>query len=368
MMAFTGRPMAYIDPPSRPAFALPVPPAGKKLISMAINESPFGCSPRAPAAAQERLKNPHRYPDPSSNELRAAIAEVHGLDAARIICGNGSEELLDVVGRMFARPGDQIIMSQSGFFQFALAATRTGATLIRAPEREYVTDIDALLGLVTAKTKIVFLAVPNNPTGIVIPVAEIKRLHAALPSHVVLVLDLAYGEYLPPADLAALMGLDGENIIQTRTFSKAYGLAALRAGWAYVPEWMTPGLNLIRGVGNVNAIAQAAGTAAVRDGGFMADVVARTAEQRAILARGLARLDLRFVDGLGNFLLTRFPQRLKVEDFIARAMTDEGIWLRPVGEPGFPNWCRIGIGTAPETALLLTVLERFLMTGRRPLK
>ena len=362
------RPRAYVDPPRRPAFALPVPPADKPLISLAINESPFGCSPRAMAAAEKRLKNPHRYPDPSSNELRAAIAEMHGLEAARIICGNGSEELLDAVGRMFARPGDQIIMSRSGFFQFAIVAERTGATLIRAPELDLVTDIDALLGLVTAKTKIVFLAVPNNPTGIVIPVAEIKRLHASLPSHIVLVLDLAYGEYLPPADLAALMALDGDNVIQTRTFSKAYGLAALRVGWAHVPEWMTPGLNLIRGVGNVNAIAQAAAAAAVRDRDFVADVVARTAEQRAILARGLARLGLHYVDGLGNFLLTRFPDGLKAEDFIAEAMAREGIWLRPVSEPGFANWSRIGIGTAPETALLLTVLERFLMTGRSPLK
>jgi histidinol-phosphate aminotransferase len=347
---------------------MPVPPEGKRLISLAINESSFGASPKAVTAARKRLENPHRYPDPSSSELRQAIAEVQGLDRERIVCGNGSEELLDVIGRMFARPGDEIIMSQSGFFQFAIVAARTGATLIRAPERQLVTDIDALLGLVTTKTKIVLIAVPNNPTGTMIPVAEIKRLHAALPSHVVLVLDLAYGEYLPPADLAALMGLAGENIIKTRTFSKAHGLAALRAGWAHVPEWMTPGLNLIRGVGNINAIAQAAAAAAVRDQDFVAQVVARTEEQRAILARGLGRLDLQFVDGLGNFLLTRFPDGQKAEDFIAHAMEVQGIWLRPVGEPGFPNWSRIGIGTAPETALLLSVLERFLMTGRGPLK
>ncbi|HLF21393.1 MAG TPA: histidinol-phosphate transaminase [Aestuariivirga sp.] len=364
----SGRPKAYIDPPRRPAFALPVPPAGKKLISLAINESPFGCSPSALAAAEARLKNPHRYPDPSSHELRAAIAEVHGFDAARIICGNGSEELLDMVGRMFARPGDEIVMSQSGFFQFALVAARTGAALVRVPERNLVTDTDALLGLVSAKTKIVFLAVPNNPTGTVIPVAEIQRLHAALSSQVVLVLDLAYGEYLPPADLAALMGLDGENVIKTRTFSKAHGLAALRVGWAQVPEWMVPGLNLIRGVGNINAVAQAAAAAAVRDEAFVAEVAERTAEQREILGRGLARLGLRYVEGLGNFLPTRFPDGLKVEDFIAEAMAAHGIWLRPVGEPGFANWSRIGIGTAAETLLLLSVLERFLMTGRRPLK
>jgi histidinol-phosphate aminotransferase len=364
----TARPHAYLDPPRRPAFAMPAPPDGKPLIGMAINESPFGCSPHALRAAQVRLKNPHRYPDPSSVNLRAAIAEVHGLDASRIVCGNGSEELLDVIARMFAREGDEIVMSQSGFFQFALVAARVGATLVRAPERDLVTVVDGLLGLVTAKTKIIFLAVPNNPTGVAVPVSEMKRLQALLPSYAVLVLDLAYGEYLPPDELAELMALDGENVILTRTFSKAYGLAALRVGWLHGPEWMIPGLNMIRGVGSVNAIAQAAAAAAVRDGDFMRGVVTRTAEQRVKLAEGLSRLGLHFVNGFGNFLLTRFPDNRKVEDFVAHAMKEEGLWLRPVGEPGFSNWSRIGIGMPDETALLLSVLERFLVTDRRPLK
>ena len=362
------RPRAYLDPPRRPAFAMPVPPGGKPLISLAINESPFGCSPKALVAAEARLTSLHRYPDPSSNELRAAIAEVHGLAADRIVCGNGSEELLDCITRMFARPGDAIIMSQSGFFQFALVAARVGASLIRAPEHDLVTDVDAVLSLVTEKAKLIFLAVPNNPTGIVIPCVDVKRLAAQLPAHVVLVLDLAYGEYLPPGDLAALMALEGDNIIVTRTFSKAYGLAALRAGWLHAPSWMTPGLNMIRGVGSVNAIAQAAAAAAARDGAFVADAVARTVEQRGILSEGLTRLGLHHVEGLGNFLLTRFPDSRRAEDFIAITMARQGIWLRPVGEPGFPDWCRIGIGTAQETALLLNTLELFLVTGRGPLK
>ena len=362
------RPVAYLDPPRRPAFAMPVPPGGKPLVSLAINESPFGCSPRAMTAAQERLKSPHRYPDPSSNALCAAIAEAHGFDNERIICGNGSEELLDVIARMFARPGDEIIMSQSGFFQFALAATRTGATLLRAPEHDYVTDVDALLSLVTENTKLILLAVPNNPTGTVIPVANVKRLHGLLPPSAVLVLDLAYGEYLPTDDLVQLMALDGGNVIQTRTFSKAYGLAALRVGWLKAPDWMTPGLNMMRGIGSVNAVAQVAASAAVRDAAFVREAVRKTVEQRERLAAGLSRLGLHFIDGLGNFLLTRFPETHRAGKVMARAMAEDGIWLRPVGEPGFANWSRIGIGTASETRQLLSVLERFLMTAQGPLK
>ncbi len=360
------RPQAYLDPPRTASFVLPIPPAGKPLISLAINESPFGCSPKAIAAAAARLQSPHRYPDPSSNELRAATAGVHGLDKERIVCGNGSEELLDVIARLFARPGDEIIMSQSGFFQFALAARRTGATLIRASERQFVTDIEALLSLVTAKTKLVFLALPNNPTGVMVPVADVQRLHAELPAHVVLVLDLAYGEYLPPDDLAALMALAGSNLIVTRTFSKAYGLAALRVGWLCAPDWMVPGLNLLRGIGSVNALAQAAAAAAVRDAAFLRQAVEQTAEQRAVISAGLTRLGLHHLRGYGNFLLTRFPG--DPADFIAFAMREEGIWLRSPGEPGFAGWIRIGVGTEAETRLLLATLERFMVTGRGPVK
>jgi histidinol-phosphate aminotransferase len=365
----TSHPQPYFDPPKRPAFALPVAPVGKRLISLAINESAFGASPRAFAAAQTRLADLNRYPDPSSNALRTEIAAVHRLDRERIVCGNGSEELLDIIGRLFARPGDEIVTSQSGFFQFALVAARSGATLIRAPEHEYITDIDALLALVTAKTKLVFLAVPNNPTGTVMPLADIRRLHANLPPHVMLVLDLAYGEYLPADDLTALMALAeaSANIIATRTFSKAYGLAALRVGWLIAPELYIPGLNLLRGIGNINAVAQAAASAALHDGQFVRDAVARTAEGRDALAAAFTRLGLTFIPGHGNFLLTRLPEG-RLDAFLDFVMREDGIWLRPVGEPGFAGWSRIGIGTPDEMRRLITLLERFLLTGRGALK
>ena len=355
----TGPPKGYFETTRRLPFVLPAPPAGKRLISLAINESGFGASPHAAAAAKARADTLNRYPDPSSARLRQAIGAVHGLDPERIICGNGSEELLDVVARLFTRPGDEIVMSQSGFFQFAVVAARTGATLVRAAERDLITTREGLAAALSPRTRLVFLAVPNNPTGTVIAVADLKAMQAALPSHVVLVLDLAYGEFLDPADLADLMawGQRQANVILTRTFSKAYGLAALRVGWMVAPAPMVPNLNLLRGVGNINAIAQDAALAAVQDQAFVADAVAAIARERSVLAAALTRLGIAYVPGLGNFLLTRFADP---QSFIDYAMVEEGIWLRPVGEPGFAGWIRIGLGTPAENQLLMRVLEQFL--------
>src|SRR5262245_34970127 len=170
-------PQAYFNSPRRLPFVLPTPPQGKKLISLAINESPYGCSRKAWAAAEARFGEPNRYPDPSSAELRRAIGRQFSLDPERIVCGNGSEELLDVIARMFVRAGDEIIMSQSGFFQFAVVAARLGADFKRAPEQDLITDVDALLAMVGEKTKLIFLAVPNNPTGTLLPVDEVIRLY-----------------------------------------------------------------------------------------------------------------------------------------------------------------------------------------------
>jgi histidinol-phosphate aminotransferase len=360
----TTLPHAYFNPPRRLPFVLPTAPEGKKLISLAVNESPYGCSRKASAAAQARFGDLNRYPDPASAELRRAIGRQFSLDPERIVCGNGSEELLDVIGRMFVRSGDQIIMSQSGFFQFAVIAARLGAELLRAAEQDFITDVDALLKLVGDRTKLIFLAVPNNPTGTLLPVDDVIRLHEKLPPHVVLVLDLAYGEYIERSDLARLMRYGGEkpNIVITRTFSKAYGLAALRVGWALAPDWMTPGLNLLRGVGNINAIAQAAAAAAVQDQVFVDRVIAETAAERAFMAKHFTRLGLDFVPGFGNFLLTRFPEEeaKTAAKFIDFAMREAGIWLRPVGEPGFANWSRIGLGNRAENELLVRLFEEFL--------
>ncbi|TMJ38467.1 MAG: aminotransferase class I/II-fold pyridoxal phosphate-dependent enzyme, partial [Alphaproteobacteria bacterium] len=239
-----------------------------------------------------------------------------------------------------------------------------GAELLRAAEQDFITDVDALLKLVGDRTKPIFIAVPNNPTGTLLPIDDVIRLHEKLPPHVVLVLDLAYGEYIERGDLARLMRYGGErpNIVITRTFSKAYGLAALRVGWALAPDWMTPGLNLLRGVGNINAIAQAAAAAAVQDQVFIDRVIAETAAERAFMAKHFTRLGLDFVPGFGNFLLARFPEEeaKTAAKFIDFAMREAGIWLRPVGEPGFANWSRIGLGNRAENELLIRLFEEFL--------
>lgn len=357
------RPNPYFNPPRRLPFVLPEPPAGTRLISLAINESPYGASPKALAAAEERLKSPNRYPDPSSAALRRAIGDAHAIDPQRIVCGNGSEELLDVIGRMFVRPGDAIAMSQSGFFQFAVVADRLGADLQRIPERNLVTDINAVAEAITDRTKLIFLAIPNNPTGTVLPAVEVERLHRALPPNIVLVLDLAYGEFLPEAVLARLVtyGMAQENVIITRTFSKAYGLAALRVGWLVAPLWMTPGLNMLRGVGNINGVAQAAAAAAVADPDFVARAVAATAVERTYLASGLTRLGIPFTPGLGNFLLAEFAEHAL--EFVEYSMERAGIWLRTVGEPGLAGHIRIGLGTRPENELLVRTLEEFRLTA-----
>jgi histidinol-phosphate aminotransferase len=266
---------------------------------------------------------------------------------------------------MFARPGDEIAMAQSGFFQFAVVAARVGADLKRLPERDgFVLDTEAALANITERTKIVFLAIPNNPTGTVLSADAVERFQAKLPGHVVLVLDLAYGEFLPPDELSRLMAMAErlDTVIALRTFSKAYGLAALRVGWMLAPEWMLGGLNMLRGVGNVNAIAQAAAEAAVQDRAFVAEAVRQTGEERAFLAGHLTRLGLEFVPGLGNFLLTRFPAipGRTVDDFIPFAMGRHGLWLRLVGEPGFQGFCRIGLGTREENELLVEALDRFI--------
>ena len=364
------RPIATVNPPAKPPVVVARPPEGIRPINLALNESVYGASPRAVEAAQARVRDAHRYPDPASSELRAAIAETHDIHMDRIVCGNGSEELLDVVGRLFVRAGDAILISQSGFFQFALVAARLGADLIRAPEVDFTADADALASACNGSVKLLFLAIPNNPTGTVMPASAVEDLHGRLPKNVVLVLDCAYGEYMDQTELAALMKLAGksENVIVTRTFSKAYGLAALRVGWCYAPAWMVPGLNMIRSIGNINAPAQAAAIAALGDGAHMRQAVADTGIERAFVADGLEALGLSIIRGCGNFVLTKFPDQpeLSTDVVLPRLLAETGIILRPVGEPGFANWTRIGLGRRAENELLLAALGKLLGRAMAP--
>ncbi|MGH6932506.1 MAG: pyridoxal phosphate-dependent aminotransferase, partial [Dongiaceae bacterium] len=238
-----------------------------KVIKLASNENPLGPSPRAIAAYRELAAELHRYPDGGADALRQAIADHHGLEAAQIVCGAGSDELITLLVRGYAGPGDEVLYSQYGFLMYALAAKTVGAVPVGAPEPELRTDVDALLGLITPRTRLLFLANPNNPTGCLLPSAEVLRLHAGLPKDVLLVLDSAYAEYVGGEDYqdGARLVRASDNVVMLRTFSKIHCLAALRIGWAYGPPAVADVLNRVRNPFNVNAPAQAAALAALTD-------------------------------------------------------------------------------------------------------
>ncbi len=354
------RPHPYVPAAGGMAAVKVTPPPGGRLIDLSLNESSYGASPRAIAAAQARCASPERYPDPASTALREALGRVHDLDPARIVCGNGSEDLLDVIGRIYARPSDEILFTEHGFAQFRLIATRLGATPVTAPERKMTADVDALLAAVTARTKILYLANPNNPTGTYLAAAELRRLHANLPPSVLLVIDSAYAEYVTADDYDSGLTLarerNAENIIVTHTFSKAFGLAAFRVGWAYAPSSATGPMHLVRAIGNVNAIAQAAALAALDDPDFTLEIRDRTARERGRMTAALSAIGVAVPDAVTNFLLARFADAAAAREHLAR----DGIVTRPVADHGLPAYLRLTIGLPEENDAVIASLRNFM--------
>ena len=257
----------------------------------------------------EAAANLNRYPDASQTALREEIAAVHGLDATRIICGNGSDELIQLVIRAYTSAGDEVLLSENGFVMCEIHAHAQGATVVKAPEREDRVDVDALLARVTSRTRVLCIANPNNPTGTYLPLAEIQRLHAALPSGVMLLLDGAYAEYATAADYDAGQRLVEQhaNVVMTRTFSKIYGLPALRIGWAYCPPPAIEAIQRIRSPFNASSAALAAATAAVRDQDWIMRVREHNAMWLQRIAEHLGTLGLEVVPSVANFYLIRFP-------------------------------------------------------------
>jgi len=333
------------------------------ILNLATNEPSFGASPLALEAIQKRASDPHRYPDPSSTDLRNAIGKAFDLDPALITCGNGSEEVIDGIARVYARPGDEILFSEYGFLQFPIVCHRTGATAVIAAADGLKTDVDNLLAAVTDKTKIVFVANPDNPTGTWISSAEMRRLRDNLPGHIVLVVDSAYCEYVDDPDFTDGMELvEGhDNVIVTRTFSKAWGLAGLRVGWGYGPASMIGALNLMRGIGNVNAMAQAGAVAALNDPAHVDMVRTKTDEARAKFEKDLQRFGVVTVPGAANFVLVKFP----IENTNRRAMdahrhlAAENIYVRSNEDYGLDDYLRITVGTTEECDRVIDSLERF---------
>ena len=335
-------------------------PPGVRPHKLSANETPIGASPRAREAAAAALDHLHDYPDGSATRLREAIARRHGLHAANIICGNGSDELLSLMAQTYLSPGDEAIHTEHGFLVYPIAIRAAGATAVVAPERDLTTDVDAILERVTDRTRMVFVANPNNPTGTYVPAEAVRRLHAGLPPGVLLVLDAAYAEYVRRNDYAAGMELVSEasNVVMTRTFSKIHGLAALRVGWAYGPAHVIDAVNRTRGPFNVNSAAIAAAAAALEDTAHVDRAIAHNEEWRPRVTEQLEGLGLSVTPSVGNFVLIHFPQgqAAKADAYL----TERGYVLRRVAGYGLPDALRMTIGSAEANRGTIDALREFL--------
>jgi histidinol-phosphate aminotransferase len=340
---------------------------GGPVIKLSSNETPLGPSPRAVAAYLTEAEALSRYPDGSAQALREAIAKLYGLDPLRIVCGAGSDELLNLLATAYLGPGDEAIYSRHGFLVYRIAIQARGATPVVAPERDLTADVEAILARVTPATRIVFLANPNNPTGTYLAFDEVKRLQAGLPDEVLLVLDAAYAEYVRANDYEAGIELVAttHNTVMTRTFSKIYGLAALRIGWAYCPEPVADALNRIRGPFNVTGPAIAAGVAALEDRASLARAVEHNEIWLPRMTEALTALGLGVTPSAANFILVHFPGGNGHSAVDADAfLQSRRIIMRRVTEYGLPDALRMTIGTEEENLAVLEALAAF--TGAKP--
>ncbi len=335
---------------------------GGKIHKLSSNETPLGASPHAIEAAAQVLALPELYPDGQATELRTAIAETHGLNAENILCSNGSDELLGLLAQTYLQAGDEGIFTEHGFLVYRIQILASGGVPVVVKERDERADVDAILDAVTERTRIVFLANPNNPTGTYLPFEEVRRLHAGLPAHVLLVLDAAYAEYVRRNDYESGIELVGssQNVVMTRTFSKIYGLAGFRIGWLYAPAAIIDAVNRVRGPFNVNAFAIAAGAAAIRDRNHVEEAVAFNEAWLPWVSDELTKLGLRVTPSVGNFVLIHFPDDTHSADAADAHLTGRGFILRRVTGYGFPNALRMTIGTEEANRGVVAALAEFM--------
>ncbi len=339
-----------------------------RVYKLSSNESPFGASPKAVEAFHAAAASLALYPDGSATRLREAIGRRYGLDPVQIICGNGSDDILHLIAEAYLEAGDEGIYSQYGFLEYPIVIRAAGATPVVAGEVDFIANVDALLRCVTARTKVVFLANPNNPTGTYLSYAEVKRLHAGLPPHVLLVLDAAYAEYVTRNDYASGIELvaTSDNVVMTRTFSKIYGLASVRLGWAYGPGHVIDALNRIRGPFNVNDAAIQAGVAALADTAHIEKAVAHNERWLPRLTQEILALGLRVTPSAGNFLLLHFPaeagRSAKDADHF---LSQRGYVLRAVSAYGLPNCLRLTIGPDEANEGVVAELTNFMRNASR---
>ncbi len=342
-------------------------PGIARVIKLSSNESPMGPSPRAVEAYRKEAEKLADYPDGAAEAVREAIGARYGLDPARIVCGCGSDELITLLTRAYAGPGDEVLFSEHGFAMYPIATQGVGADPVTAPETALTADVDALLSKVTERTRILFLANPNNPTGSYIPAAEVARLRAGLPDGVLLVLDAAYAEYVTRNDYAAGEALvdaaigGPENVVMIRTFSKIYGLAAVRLGWGYCPPSVADVLNRLRNPFNVTRPAQAAGIAALDDIAHLDGAREHNDIWLPWLSRELEAIGLTAHPSVGNFVLVRFPaEAAKNADAANDCLNAKGIIPRKVGNYGLADCLRITIGTEDEMRAVVDALTEFM--------
>lgn len=340
--------------------------SSKPIAKLSSNESPLGPSPKAMAAYRELAASLHRYPDGGHTELRRAIGRRFNVDPELIACGAGSDELISLLIRAYAGPGDEVLYSRHGFLMYPIAALAAGAHPVAAPERDLTADVDALLAHVTSRTRLVFLANPNNPTGSYLPAGELERLRAGLPEDVILVVDAAYAEYATAPDYASGLELARAtpNTVTLRTFSKLFGLAALRLGWMTAAAPIVDVVNRVRGPFNVAAPALAAGIAALEDVEHQEQARAHNARWLPWLTQEVRALGLTARPSLGNFVLIEFPSEPGRDAAAAAAFLEaEGIIPREMGAYGLPHALRLSIGLEEENRRVVEALRAF-MAGR----
>ena len=338
-------------------------PGVAKVFKLSSNETPLGPSPHAIEAYKKFAMHLEDYPDGAASALREAIGRAFGLDPARIVCGAGSDDLLNLLARAYLADGDEAIHTTHGFLVYPIATLGTGAKPVIAPETNYTASVDAILAAVTEKTKVVFLANPNNPTGTYVSFDEVKRLHRSLPPNVLLVLDAAYAEYVRRNDYESGIELvaTSDNVVMTRTFSKIHGLAALRLGWMFGPPHVVAAINRIRGPFNVNGPAIAAGIAAIEDHAHQERARQHNDRWLAWLAQEFEKLGLTATPSVANFLLIHFPETKGRTAKDADAfLTARGLILRQVGAYKLPNALRMSVGIEEANRLVVAALKEFL--------
>ena len=338
-------------------------PGANRVFKLSSNETPLGPSPNAIAAYRAVADRLQDYPDGAATALREAIGRAFGLDPNRIVCGAGSDDLLNLLADAYLRDGDEAIYTTHGFLIYPIATLGSGAKPVAAAEKNYTADVDAILAALSERTRIVFLANPNNPTGTYIAFDEIKRLHRGLPGHVLLVLDAAYAEYVRRNDYESGIELvaTSDNVVMCRTFSKIHGLAALRLGWMYGPAHVVDAINRIRGPFNANSAAMAAGIAAIADSAHIEAARAHNEKWLAWLSAEIRKLGLAVTPSVANFVLIHFPETkgrtaADADAFLSR----RGLILRRVAAYRLPNALRMTVGTEEANRLVVAALAEFI--------